>query len=68
MNKPSGGQISGIAGQEQSQNDETRPPKRLCLPAEPSDQDLLQVLITRLSSLLDCQHAESLIDLCTAVQ
>lgn len=48
--------------------DGKRAPKRLCLSAESSDADLVQMLLEELSTSLGCGCATSLTDLCAAVQ
>jgi hypothetical protein len=47
---------------------EMRASKRMCLSAESSDADLVQMLLEELSTLLGSGCATNLTDLCTAVQ
>lgn len=48
--------------------EELRASKRMCLSAESSDADLVQMLLEELSTLLGCECASNLTDLCSAVQ
>lgn len=48
--------------------EEMRAPKRLCLSAESSDADTIQMLLDQLSTLLGCECATNLTDLYAAVQ
>jgi hypothetical protein len=55
--------------QDREQGDEEiRAPKRLCLSVESSVADLIQMLLEELSTLLGCECAASLTELCAAVQ
>lgn len=56
-------QKAGTLGQGAEQDEDVRSPKRLCLPAspvEPSSQTSLQLLMSKLSALVNCETAETL--------
>ncbi|KAJ6018089.1 hypothetical protein N7451_001468 [Penicillium sp. IBT 35674x] len=60
-------QKPGISTHEMDLDDDTRAPKRMCLPVEPSNQGLLHVLTEKLSALLNCDKYGGLADLRTAL-
>ncbi|KAJ6104203.1 hypothetical protein N7523_010523 [Penicillium sp. IBT 18751x] len=61
-------EVPGATGQRTEENDKARTSKRICLSVELSDQNLQQVLMAKLSSLLGHDRTESLTEVHAAVQ
>ena len=61
-------QRPGISSHSKTQNEGTRPSKRLCLPAKPPDQGLQRTLMARMSLLLGCECGDSLAELRSTVK
>lgn len=60
----------GSLDQDAQQEEDARAPKRLCLPASPvgaSSQSLLQLLMSRLSILVNCENGDNLTSLAASM-
>lgn len=65
---PDANQRPGLLDSEWGQHEEIRASKRLCVSAEPAQQSLLQLLISKLSCLLGCDDSGGLPDLRVAMK